>query len=71
MKSNITLSLQLAKYNLCRELLVSPLNQQHEEKHNNAWYGRLCKGQRGMKYLPITAIMHDTQCFIFKDWTGQ
>ncbi len=24
-----------------------------------------------MKYVPITAIMHDTQCIVFKDWTGQ
>ena len=58
---------RLAKYNLCRELLVSPLIQQHEESHNNAWYVRLCKGQHGVKYLPI---LHDTQCFIFEDWTG-
>ncbi len=59
------------EYTLCRELHVSPLNQQHEERHNNARYFRLFKGQRGVKYLPITSIMHDTQCIIFKDWTGQ
>ncbi len=60
---------QLAKYTLCWELHVSPLNQQHENWYNNAWYFRLSKGEQGVKYLPITSIMHDTQCIIFKDWT--
>ena len=62
---------RLGKYTSCRPLHVTPLHQQNENWHNNAWYFRLSKSQQGMKYLPITSIMHDTQCIILNDWTGQ
>ncbi len=65
------LCVPLAKHTLCRPLHVTPLHQQNENWHNSAWYFRLSKSQRGMKYLPVTSIVHDTQCIILNGWTGQ
>ena len=41
----------LPKHTLCLSGDVSGFNQQHENRHNNAWYCRLSKGQWGVKYL--------------------
>ncbi len=56
------MSVRLAKYLMSTATCLSPLHQQHENWHNNEWYFRLSKSQRGMKYLPITSILHDTKC---------